>query len=114
MNGAMKRLVCLASLLLLPAMPLVAQTAPASADNNALSLTDAEKSELLAHNTESSVDAARAGLGSGTPSRQIHGEIGALVGSHGTRSVYGTAAIPLGNNAGAVVSFEDSHYNWHR
>jgi hypothetical protein len=109
----MKRLVCLAGLILLPAMPSAAQTAPAGA-GNALSLTDAEKAELLAHNTESSVDAARAGLGSGTPGRQIHGEVGALVGSHGTRSFYGTAAIPLGNNAGAVVSFEDSHYNWHR
>lgn len=109
----MKCFVCLASLLLLPATALSAQIVPPDTGNT-LSLTDAQKSELLAHNTETSVDSARAGLGSGAPSRQIHGEVGALVGSHGTRSFYGTAAIPLGNNAGAMVSFEDSHYNWHR
>ena len=109
----MKTLVRLASLLLLQATALSAQTVPADTGNT-LSLTDAQKSELLAHNTETSVDSARAGLGGGAPSRQIHGEVGALVGSHGTRSFYGTAAVPLGNNAGAVISVENSHYNWHR
>jgi hypothetical protein len=108
----MKSLVLFVSLLL-PATALSAQAAPAG-DANTLSLSDAQKQELLAHNTESSVDAARAGLGNGAPGRQIHGEIGAMIGSHGTRGIYGTAAVPLGDNAGAVVSFEDSRYGWHR
>jgi hypothetical protein len=109
----MKRFACLASLVLLPATALSAQSAPAG-DPNVLSLSDAQKQELLAHNTESSVDAARAGLGSGAPGKQIHGEIGAMIGSHGTRGIYGTAAVPLGDHAGAVISFEDSRYGWHR
>jgi hypothetical protein len=37
-----------------------------------------------------------------------------MVGSHGTRGIYGTAAVPLGDNAGAVVSFENSRYGWRR
>jgi hypothetical protein len=109
----MKLPICLAGLILMPATALVAQSAP-SGDANTLSLSDAQKQELLAHNTESGVDAARAGLGSGAPGRQIHGEIGAMVGSHGTRGIYGTAAVPLGDNAGAVVSFENSRYGWRR
>lgn len=76
-----------------------------------LSLTDEQKIALLNGNTEDSVDAARAGLGStGHTGRDIHGEVGAVIGSHGTRGAYGVAAIPLGNDAGAVVSFESSHF----
>ncbi|WBO24218.1 hypothetical protein [Sphingomonas abietis] len=87
----------------------LAQSTPL-ADPDTLSLTDAQKSELLAHDTESSVDAARTGLGSGGPDRRIHGEVGVMVGSNGARGAYGTAAIPLGDNAGAMVSVESSHY----
>lgn len=106
-------LVPFACLALLPAAALPAQDAPVG-DPNILSLSDAQKQALLAHNTESSVDAARAGLGNGAPGRQIHGEIGAMIGTHGTRGIYGTAAVPLGDNAGATFSFEDSRYGWHR
>ncbi len=93
-------------------MAVIAQ-APAPPAST-LSLSDDERADLLDHNSEQDVDAARAGLGSGKPSRQIHGEFGAAVGSHGGRSVYGAAAIPLGDNAGATVSFESSHYGGHR
>lgn len=87
----------------------MAQAVPPAADDT-LSLSDAEKAELMNHNTESSVDAARAGSdGVAAPRRGIHGEVGALVGSRGTRAAYGVAAIPLGQNAGATVSFESSH-----
>lgn len=107
----MKSVIRFAALILLPATALAAQPAPAG-DSSTLSLSDAQKQELLARNTEASVDAARAGLGNGAPDRQIHGEIGAAIGTHGMLSMYGTAAIPLGDNAGAVVSFEKSHYDW--
>lgn len=109
----MKSVIRFAALALLPAVALSAQMTPQAAPDT-LSLSDAQKQELLAHNTESSVDAARAGLGNGAPGRQIHGEIGAMVGTHGTRGIYGTAAIPLGDNAGATVSFEDSRYGYGR
>lgn len=87
----------------------LAQDAPPPANGGTLSLSDDEKSDLLAQNTESSVEAARAGLGNGG-SKAIHGEMGVMIGTHNTHSIYGTAAIPLGNNAGAVVSFESSRY----
>lgn len=41
---------------------------------------------------------------------QIHGEVGAMIGTGGARGVYGTAAVPLGENAGAIISFEKSRY----
>lgn len=94
-----------------------AQTEPAPAaasDSTTLRLSDDERTQLLAGNTEEKVDAARAGLGSGAPGRQIHGEIGAMVGTHGTRGIYGTAAVPLGDSASATVSFENSRYGYGR
>jgi hypothetical protein len=90
--------------------PSIAFAQPAPAPPT-LGLTDAEKADLLSHNTESSVDAARTGLGGAPgPDRQIHGAIGTVIGTHGLRSTYGGASIPLGNNAQANVYFEDSHY----
>jgi hypothetical protein len=90
----------------------------ASAQTNApdtLSLTDAQKATIAAQSTEESVDAARAGLdGPGGPDRKVHGEVGMMIGTHGTRGAYGTAAIPLGDHAGAVVSFEKSRYGYPR
>jgi len=80
-----------------------------------LSLTDEQKMAVLNGNTEDSVDAARAGLGgngSGGIGRSIHGEVGAMIGSNGTRGIYGVAAIPLGDNAGAVVSVESSRVGY--
>jgi hypothetical protein len=87
--------------------------AQATATPDTLSLSDTQKAEIAGHATEDSVDAARAGLdGAGAPDRKIHGEMGVMIGSHGTRGAYGTAAIPLGDHAGAVVSFENSRYGY--
>jgi hypothetical protein len=101
------RVVGIAGVVLLGAVPSVAQTS-ASPPTQTLSLTPEEKADILAHQTEESVDAARAGLPGGGGARQIHGEIGAAIGTHGARDAYGVAAIPLGDHAGATVSFEDS------
>lgn len=104
---------------------LAAQTAPAPGGfSDTLSLTDAEKAELMDHNSEDSVDAARAGRGvdleagagtglaAGAPDRKIHGEVGALIGSNGTRAAYGTAVVPVGDSATAAFSFERSHFGY--
>ncbi|MDX5985612.1 hypothetical protein [Sphingomonas echinoides] len=94
-----------------PTTPAPATTQPSSGDT--IRLSDRERDAILNSNTVESAAAARGERpGSGGPG--IHGEIGAMIGSNGTRGVYGTAAIPLGDNAGAVVSFESSHYNWPR
>ena len=100
----------IAGAMMIAAVPPAAAQPPAAPPGvGTLSLSDAEKAELLDHGTESSVAAARDGIADDRrASRQIHGEIGAAIGSHGTRDAYGTAAIPIGDHAGATVSFESS------
>jgi hypothetical protein len=46
----------------------------------------------------------------GGGNRQVHGEIGAMIGTGGARGIFGTAAVPLGDTGMAVFSFENSHY----
>jgi len=78
-------------------------------------LSDRERNAILDSNTVESAAAARGELDeSGAPTRGIHGEVGAMIGSNGTRGAYGVAAIPLGDNAGAVVSFESSRFGGYR
>jgi hypothetical protein len=78
-------------------------------------LTDEQRMKILDTNTAESAAAARGELtGSGMAGRGIHGEIGAMIGSHGTRGIYGTADIPLGENASATVSVESSRYGYRR
>lgn len=96
-----------------PALAAAQEATPAISDT--LRLTDEQKAEVLGRNTEDSVDAARAGLsGEGSPKRQIHGEIGAMIGTGGARGIYGAAAIPIGDHAGATVSFESSRFGYPR
>ncbi|MBP2275468.1 MULTISPECIES: hypothetical protein [Sphingomonas] len=98
-----------------PAAPTAPAPATTQPSNDTIRLSDKERDAILNSNTAESAAAARGerlGPSSGGPG--IHGEIGAMIGSNGMRGVYGTAAIPLGDNAGAVVSFESSHYNWPR
>ena len=110
-----------ATLLALGTSGATAQAADPVASHT-LSLSAEQKAALLAGHSETSVDAARAGLGDDAPAggvndlgagggrRQIHGEIDAMVGTNGARGIAGTAAVPLGDNAGAVVSFESSRF----
>jgi hypothetical protein len=39
------------------------------------------------------------------PALAIHGEVGVEVGTGGHRAAFGTAFVPLGDNASAIVSF---------
>ena len=90
--------------------PVLAQTAD-TAPGEVIRLTPEQRQALSDQATEASASAARAGLsGSGSSRNTIHGEIGAMIGTNGARGVFGTAAIPLGENAGAVISFENSRY----
>lgn len=94
---------------------LAALAAPAGASAQAVdvggpqnySLTPGEKAALLDNATETSAEAARAGRPA-QDGNAIHGEVGAMIGTGGTRGAYGVAAIPLGDRAGAIVSFESS------
>jgi hypothetical protein len=90
------------------------QAAPATTGDT-ISLTDEQRMKILDSNTVESAAAARGELpGSTDTGRGIHGEVGAMIGSHGTRAVYGTADIPLGDNAGATISVESSRYGYRR
>lgn len=99
----------------------VAQSTPAPTTTQAappgdtIRLTDEQRREILDGITEDSAAAARGELtGSGNAGRGIHGEVGVMIGSHGTRGVYGAAEIPLGDNAAAAVSFESSRFGYRR
>lgn len=50
----------------------------------------------------------------GAPGRGIHGEMGIEIGSHGTRAMYGTTVVPLGQNGVAAFSFLTSQSNGYR
>jgi hypothetical protein len=90
------------------------QRAPSSTADT-VRLTDEQRMEILNNNTEERAAAARGEqTGPGLNGRGIHGEIGVMIGSNGTRGAYGTADIPLGSNAGATVSFESSRFGYRR
>jgi hypothetical protein len=93
-----------------PAPPTVADTNP-----DPMRLTDEQRDAILNANTEARAAAARGELSdSESLGRRIHGEMGVMIGSNGTRGIYGTADIPLGENAGATVSFESSRFGYPR
>ncbi|WP_253201190.1 hypothetical protein [Sphingomonas quercus] len=108
---ATPRLIALAAACWL-APAALAQSAP-PADGDTIRLTDAQRQAILDRSTEDSAARAR-GESTGKGLGGIHGEVGAMIGSNGTRGIYGTAAIPLSDNAGAIVSFESSRYGYPR
>jgi len=78
-------------------------------------LSDEQRMAILDSNTVESAAAARGELpGSEDARRGIHGEVGAMIGSNGSHAVYGAASIPLGDHAGATVSFESSSFRYRR
>jgi len=44
------------------------------------------------------------------PDRRPHGEIGMFIGSGGSRGIFGTVGMPLGNNGFASFSFDTGRY----
>lgn len=105
----------------LVASPALAQTTtvPRSTEptpaSDTVRLSDEERSAILDRNTVESAAAARGEMtGSDRAKLEVHGEVSAFVGSNGSRGIAGVAAVPLGSNAGAVVSFESSRYAYHR
>ncbi|WP_236697555.1 hypothetical protein [Sphingomonas sp. Leaf357] len=94
--------------------PTPSQAVPPPA-SDAIRLSDAERNAILDSNTVESAAVARGELGkSGLAKLGIHGEMGVMVGSNGTRGIYGVAEIPLGESASAVVSFESSRFGGYR
>lgn len=99
----------------IPAPTTTQPAPPAAAETDTIRLTDAQRDAILNASTEESAAAARGEMtGPENAKRRIHGEMGVMIGSNGTRGAYGTADIPLGDNAGATVSFESSRFGYPR
>lgn len=96
-----------------PAPTTTQPTSPTATDSDTMRLTDEQRDAILDANTEVRAAATR-GEPTGLESldRGVHGEVGVMIGSNGTRGVYGAADIPLGDNAGASVSFESSRFGY--
>lgn len=95
--------------LFLAGVPASAQTAAPA--GQVIRLSPEQKEALLADGSEEKVDAAQAqALGGDGSGRQIHGEVGFMIGTGGARGVYGVAAIPLGENATAIISYENTRW----
>jgi len=97
-------------------MQTTARPSPTSTGDT-IRLTDAQREAILNASTEDSAAAARGeriGSLGDRPGRGIHGEVGVMIGTNGTRGAYGVAEVPLGDRAGAVVSFESSRYGYRR
>jgi hypothetical protein len=96
-----------------PAPTMAQPVRPSTGDT--IRLTDEQRDAILNNNTVESAAAARGELRDSEIARPgIHGEVGVMIGSQGARGVYGTADIPLGENAGATVSFESSSFGHRR
>lgn len=92
-----------------------AQSVPATQAPDTVRLSDEQRRAILDSNTMESAAAARGELtGADRADRRIHGEVGVMIGTNGTRGIYGVAEIPLGNNGSAVVSYENSRYGYRR
>lgn len=92
------------------ALPPAIATPDSASDT--VALTPEQREAALEHG------AARADPAFADPTksdRAIHGEMGVAVGTGGYRAAYGTAAVPIGNDAAAAFSFEADRYrNKHR
>lgn len=85
----------------------------AGAEETVVALSPAAKEKLLdaaaTRNVNAPGEPAVNGIG-----RQIHGEVGFMVGTGGTRGVFGSAVAPLGENGSIAVAFENSRYGGYR
>ncbi len=72
--------------------------APAIAED-ARRLTPAQIEQVLQDAARKRAEAERA-----PPPRAIEGEVGVSIGTGGYREVFGTAVVPVGNDATAIIS----------
>lgn len=122
-GAAMTTRPFLAILLFLLACPALAQkqaettpapdAAPETAGADVVRLSPQEREAAI---EQGAARAARDAELAGAPDRKIHGEMGVEIGTGGTRAVYGSAIMPLGDTGMAAVAFEadQSHYRVRR
>ena len=77
----------------------------------------ADERRLSAAEVEQILDAAaqkREASAAKAPARPIEGEIGVSVGSGGTREIFGTAIVPVGEQGVAIISIDSAESNRNR
>ncbi|CAN5191643.1 hypothetical protein BH09PSE3_BH09PSE3_00730 [soil metagenome] len=89
---------------------LMLATAPTLALADTISLTPEQVEAAKEAGARRNAQDAALGLEPGRD-RSIHGEMGVAIGTGGYRSMYGTAIVPLGDNATLGLSFEREQYN---
>lgn len=90
-------------------------TASAASAQEVVRLSPHERERAIESRENAQIDPVEAQMFEND--RRIHGEVGVMVGTGGARGAYGVAAIPLGENSGAVVAFETQRYptqRWRR
>ncbi len=106
-----RRVLLLAASLALLAGPALAADAAAPGDSPVSTNSQSTDAKIAAWLDDGS-KAQDAGQSDGPgaegpaapPDRQIHGEMGAAIGSNGYRSAYGVATIPIGKSSSATVA----------
>jgi hypothetical protein len=91
------------------ALLLTAAAAPALAEEQVIALSPAEKEKLLDAAADRNVNAIDVPTINGL-SRRPHGEIGMFVGSHGSRGVFGSSVVPIGEESMLAVSAAASRF----
>lgn len=98
---------------LLPLLILLA--APAMAQEQVYRLSEAEKQAAIEAASRQPEQTTRlpivSGRAPGTQDNKPHGEVGMMIGTGGARALWGTTAIPLGENGTAQFSFNTSRFN---
>ena len=90
-------------------------TAPATRPSDTIRLSDEQRDLILNRATADSAAIARGEMSGAERERaQIHGEVGVMVGTNGTRGLFGRADIPLGDRGGATIMFESSRFGYRR
>ena len=77
----------------------------------------ADERRLSAAEVERILDAAaqkREASAAKAPARPIDGEVGVSIGSGGTREMFGTAIVPVGEQGVAIISIDSAESNRNR
>jgi hypothetical protein len=90
-------------------LALIVITAPVAAMADTVRLTAEQAEAAKEAGAARNAGAAALGLEPGQD-KAIHGEMGVAIGTGGYRSVYGTAIVPLGDNATIGLSFANEQY----
>lgn len=118
-----RRALAFAGALALVAGPAIADPPPPAASDSApvstaSQSTDAKIAAWLDDSSKAKSadgkDEPVADMAPPKPDRQIHGEVGAAIGSRGYRSAYGVATIPVGQSSSVTVAVSTGRgpYPW--